>query len=105
MADCDDPCPDGGSWNVECTRCECPGNTLTGRVLSTYNTPQAGVVISLAGSPYDDINTTDKHGIFTITSVCIGQTLVFNKQGYADEMYLVTTLTEPAQMYLMLIGR
>ena len=105
IADCDEPCPGGGSWNVKCTRCECPENTLTGRVLSTYHTPLAGVLVSLAGSSYDVINTTDTHGVFVITSACIGQTLLFKKQGYVDEMYLVTTLAEPAEVPLKLIGR
>ena len=105
ITDCNQPCQGEGSWNVECTRCECPGNTLTGRVLSTYHTPQAEALIYLARSPYIVINTTDTHGVFVITSACIGQTLLFTKQGYVDEMYLVTTLAEPAQVSLMLIGK
>ena len=105
VTDCNEPCPDGERWNAKCTRCECAGNALTGRVLSTYHTPQSGVLVSLAGSPYDVINTTDTHGFFTVRSSCIGQTLLFKKQGYADELYNVTTLTEPAQVSLMLIGR
>ena len=105
ITDCGEPCPGNGNWNTMCTRCECSGNTLAGRVLSTSHTPQAGVIISSTHAPYDVITTTNNGGTFTIPSACMGEILLFKKKGYVDEVHHVTTLTEPAQVFLTLIGK
>ena len=104
ISDCSEPCPGGGTWNAGCTWCDCPSNTLTGRVLTSVNTPLSGVNISAADSPFISIAITDAQGSFSIPSICVDQNLLFQKEGYDDQTYEVTALLGPVQISLMKIG-
>ncbi len=113
LADCSEAC--SGAWNSECTWCECTGNTLTGRVLTsqyrplagvTENRPLAGVTVAPANAPYFSLNVTDSLGNFTVPDICIGQRLLFtNKTGYQELAFEVTSVASPLQINLPVISK
>jgi hypothetical protein len=104
LADCSEAC--SGAWNSECTWCECTGNTLTGRVLTSQNTPLAGVTVAPANAPYVTLDVTDSLGDFTVPDICIGQRLLFtNKTGYQELAFEVTSVASPLQINLPAISK
>ncbi len=103
MLDCSKICANGGAL-VNCSVCECTGNSTYGKVTITgTNLPLADVDVYVIGHEWESLASTNRMGEFVLENVCLADLeLRFTKAGYLsdEEKYsaspspLAVTMTE-----------